>query len=354
MSGPIIKNTKSVLSLSRAFTASLWIGLALLSFGCQQGEEFVSGSLTDPFTQDFNPEYLEVLWVVDDRSPMFNARTRVVNEATKFFSTIDSITARYRMGIVSTDMQFAQGALQPRGSRLILNEGFRQTPSERATVFGGLLSDVINLKTGYAGRGLEAAVTALEGEFNTQPNVPLVLIFISFGDDESSLPGGATDAVDYFKNKFVELKGGKQDLVRTYAVNYKPLPSGVNYNTPESEPYRCAQLYNNEIDISPASYEDRYFGVVNALNGYTADLCTLTGFASQMNLAGLTLKELPKNFMLRNVPNVNTLKVSIFRKDGSAAPIPPWAYNTTTNEIVFATTPEQGTTILVQYLPAGK
>ena len=332
----------------------MWVFIAVLTFGCQRSEEFIAGSVTESFVQDFNPEYLEVLWVVDDRSPMFMARDKVVTEATKFFYALDSIPSYYRMGLVTTDMQFSKGALQPRGSQFVLTKAYAQSASERAGMFSSLLSEAINLRTGYQGRGLEAALTSLNGEFATQPNIPLVLIFISYADDESTVPTGTTDVVDYYRGKFVEAKGGKADLVRAYSVNYKALPSGIAANSVESQPYRCAQLYNNEIDISPATYEDRYFKVATALGGVNAELCSTRGFSSQLDLSGVRLKELPKRFQLKAVPNTDTLRVSVTRKDGTAAPIPSWAYVTATNEIVFDSAPTEGTTILVQYLPAGK
>lgn len=349
MSARFGKNKKMVRGTTLAVGAwALLLVLFASLAGCQQAETFTSGQVTESFIQDFNPKYLEVLWVVDDRSPMHNARAQIVSEATKFFSAIDGITARYRMGLVTTDMQFAKGALQPKGTRFQLNEGYAQSATERASIFSGLLNSLLNLNTGYQGRGLESAVAALEGEFGTEPGVPLVLIFISYAKDES----GDSDAVNTFKNKFISIKG-KAELVRTYAVNYKPLTGGIDHTTysPELEAARCAQLYGNEIDTSPGTYKNDYFDLVTAMGGTTADLCSLSGFASQLDLTALTLKELQKSFILRSKANPDTLRVTIQRKDGSQAPIPEWSYNLPTNEIVFKTAPEEGTTIVVQYLP---
>ncbi len=320
--------------------------LSVLS-ACSDTENFVSSSVTETFVQDYNPHYLEVLWVVDDRSPMRNYRTRLITEAQNLFVKIDNqlgAYGQYRMGITSMDGIYNKGLLKPIGAPAILTRGMG-TLDQRVAFFGNIFFPLLNLSTSAENYGIEASYEALTKTFVTDARLPLVLVYLSYSDDASAAPTGV-DPVDHFADKLLALKNGNNDLLRVYAANYTAAAPGAV--TPEM---RCARSTDNEIDISPATYEDRFFRLATKLGGNTADLCT-AGFVNQFDLSGLQLKVLPKRFPLQGIPQLETLKVTIVR-DSAEIQGYNWTFDASTREIVFDVTPPEGTTLIMTYLPTG-
>jgi len=299
--------------------------------------------------QNYNPKYLDILWVVDDRSPMSDIKINLgtdhlVEEATKFFTTLDNITAKYRMAITTSnaDSRFDVGSLMPKGQGVILSKNIG-TLDERKSLFSSLISNVINLKTGAKSCGFTAALAALTGPFKPVKNVPLVIVFISDSDERSSVDG---DAVDYFASKFIELKDGRRDLIKIYSINYFPLNNEVPENIFKK---RCATVTTADIDVYP-NFQDRYFRMVDKFPfGGKADLCG--NFADSIDLSGLSLRELTNRFKLSNKVNVDSLEVKI-TKEGSQIPSPAWKFDSNSNEIVFDVPPPEGSTIYVLYFRA--
>lgn len=306
---------------------------------CSDGERFIQQSTSEFFLQDFNPPFIDVLWVVDDRSPMYRIREHLNEEATRFFQRLDQSASQYRMGIISADTQFSGGELKPSGNPVILTKNLG-TVDQRAQAFSTILSQVINLKTGAESNGLAAGLLALNGGFFSQPNVPLVIVYISDADDHSDVDGGG-DAIDHFKEQYTSLKDS-EDLIQVYSINYLPLDGAAK--TSEN---RCATLYNADID--KAGFEDRYFRFAETFGGDTSDVCG--GFANDIDLTGLRLKELPTRFVLERRPDPSTIDVGVTR-DGQLVPFPDWTYDAATNEIVFEAAPPAGTTIQVTYRSA--
>lgn len=316
--------------MKKAFNLLL-AALALLSMvaGCGSDPQFISSSQTIYFTQDYNPPYIDVLWMLDSRSPMSNARTILTQQATSFFQRLDSTTTQYRMGLVTADMQYARGALQPKGSPLILTKGLG-TLEQRVQNFSSLISQQINLATSATNSGFQSALTALQANFPPKANVPLVLVFLSYSDDKSTVPG-ALDAVSYYSQAFLNLKGGRSELLRAYSINYT---SGGK---------RCAQQYNADIDS--AGFQNNYFNLAVSLGGSTGDLCE--SWSAGVDLSGLRLRDLPKVFTLEQVPvNPNTIQVSV-TQGGQLVSGVTWKYDATANAIVFDKAPPEGSTIAV-------
>jgi len=318
--------------------------LALFALASCQSDEFVQQAHTEFFVQDYNPEYLDILWVVDDRSPMYFVRDRLVSEARKFFLRLDGSATSYRMAFANVDMRFSPGQLKPDPNPVILTKN-SGTAGQRADYFGSILSSLINLNTDSDGRGFESALAVLRGPFQPRAGVPLVVVFISDHDDHSTVPAGQT-AVGYYAGELLGLKGDR--LLRVYSVNYEGLASGevIDAGT------RCATRYSADIDVG-ASFQDRYFGLARYFNADlgadvgTADLCE--DFSAQIDLRGLRQNELPRTFRLESIPDPKTLVVGVTR-DGQSVPAPGWTYDVASNEIVFETAPPEGTTIQISYL----
>lgn len=325
-----------VLGLSNVFVLS-----------CNREDAFTPISKSDYFTQDYNPQTLDILWVVDDRSPMYNARTRIINYAKAFFERLDAQARDYQMAFTTMDKQFNNGAFKP--NALILKYNYGST-AERSAVVGNFMSQQFNLHTGPQNDGLEMSVKALSQPGFIRSGVPLVVIYVSYSDDHSILPVGEADAVNYFRNQLLALKGGDEDLVRVYSINHVAYPTANPPTQADKDRYRCIEKVNPEADR--AGYEDRFNKLAQALGGDFGDICASdldTGFATQIDISGLQLKTLPNSFKLsKKVNNVNTIKVTVF-KGKTVFPM-TWHLDTTTNEIVFDQTPTEGTTIQVTYL----
>jgi hypothetical protein len=313
------------------------VGLAVGSLawvvGCASNENFNSSSTTQYFTQSYNPAKLDVLWMIDNRSPMHKMETQLVSETSNFFSRLDALTTQqYKMAIVDADMQFAKGALQPQNSSTQILTKTTGSITDRTNLFASLISQEINLQTGYADQGFDSAYAALTQNFIPEAGVPLVLVFISDSDDHSTNFTG-TNAVTYYASAFSALKANDPTMLRVYSVNYA--------STTDS----CA-TQDYDADINKAGFQNRYFGLANALNGSTADLCG--SFSNQIDLTGLQTTTLPSTFQLNATPNASTISVSVFDSTQTYTNL-SWTYNAATNSIVFTAPPPQGVTIQVTF-----
>lgn len=346
-----LSSLRSFKEVSFAVLSLIALGTVIILSSCSQKEAFVASGRSQFIVQDLNPPYLDILWVLDDRSPMNLVRDHLVSEASNFFVRLDSIPSNYQMGITTMDMLRNRGALKPAGTILNKKTG---TLAERVSVFENLLAQVINLQTGAENTGLATTLISLNQYFQPRSGVPLVLVFISDGDDFSDFRSVTTqDPVDYVAAQILSLKGNKEELVRAYSINYVPLTS----STSTSE-VRCATRNNADIDKAGSAavrgdggvwFQDRYFRLARKLKGDTADLCS--SFSSRIDLSGLRLKSLPKRFKVEgNVVNPSLLTVQVIDKTGQTLTI-PWTFDKATSEVVFQTAPPEGSSIQMLISP---
>ena len=153
------------------------------------------------------------------------------------------------------------------------------------------------------------------------------------------MPSGETDAVDYYRRAYLSVKGNKAEHLRVYSINLE---------NPYNSDNRCTSVSNNDID--KAGFQDRYFALARLLGGVgnaaTGNLCG--SFANLIDLKGLRQLELPNRFKLNGVPLPESLIVSVFAPTGEQIQA-SWSFDSATNEIVFATTPPEGTRITVTF-----
>ncbi len=331
----------------KSYSKILVFVIAALIAACSGKEQFTSGRETESFTVDYNPEYLDVLWVVDDRSPLIYAKNNLLEQASLFFTRLDRTANNYRMAMITSDMAYAKGKIRPLSSPSILvktktepnSEDEAKRIKERTSLFGSTMTQLfINLGTGASPMGFLAAQTSLQQYFIPRKNVPLVLVFISDSDDKSTLPSGTTDSVEYYKSIFIGLKDGNSNLVRSYSINYETMTA-----TDTTATKRCATETNADIDKS--DFQDNYFKLAKAMGGSTANLCG--SFSSVIDLSGLRLKALPNSFQLSKKAQPGTFIVDIKRGDENFDL--KWTFDEAANKIVFETTPPEGTTINVTY-----
>ena len=318
----------------------LLCSVALMYVSCGSKEDFTQQATTQFFTQDYNPPYLDVLWMINNQSPMHRIESHLVSETQNFFSRLDSMSTYYQMAYVSADMQFARGALQPQGEPVVLTQN-TGTEDQRVGLFGDIISQIINLQTGYLDEGFESVRTALLTNFVPRKNVPLVLVFISDADDHSPLTDPSGSAVNFYANAYQAIKGNDPTMLRVYSVNYEPgAPTDQN---------RCATRYDADIDSS--GFQNRYFDLANQLAGsstnVTADLCG--SFSSQIDLTGLKQSQLSSTFLLDSNPNPSSISVTVTQGNQVLSNL-AWTYDATNNQIDFSTTPPAGSVIEVTYI----
>jgi hypothetical protein len=271
--------------------------------------------------------------MIDNRSPMYNDRGPLVQQATEFFQRLDASTDQYRMAFVSQDMQFAKGALQPTSNPQILTIGLG-TLDQRVAAFSSLISQQINLNTSAQNQAFASVLAALQNNFVPRSGVPLVLVFISYSDDHSTVPVQGQDDVTYYSQQYLALKGGQSNLLRVYSVNYYPKPA-----------QRCAVQYNAEID--EPGFQNTFFNMAQALGGSTADLCS--DFSSQVDLSGLQLTSLPSSFTLEQTPTSPSSVTVTVSQNGQPVSGLTWNFDSADNAVVFNQPPPQGSTIQVSF-----
>ncbi len=312
----------------------LGVFIAVLLSSCSNPSALAPIRQSQTFVQGVNPSYLDILWVLNDQSPMSRIESQLTSQMTEFFTRFDAlVSVNYQMGLTNA----YDGTLRPLNEPTLVTPGVG-TLSERVSLFANQISLVINMNTGAIDQGFFSAWSAIEsGAFPLRQGVPLVLVFISDADDHSPLPSGTTEsAVTYYANQFIGFKQGNASLVHVYSVNYEPLSAGGT---------RCATVYNADID--KPGFQNRYFDLAQTLNGTTADLCG--NFGSQIDLSNLVSTSLPKEFVLDGTPeNPASIQVSL-SLNGNTLPTPPWTYNAMSHAIYFTSPPPNGSVITVSF-----
>ncbi len=313
---------------------------------CGTKDNFTSDKTTQFFLVDYNPAYLDVLWVVDSRSPLFATRDHLLSESKRFFQRLDGMTTNYQMAFIKSDMLVSKGKLQPESNPIILKRNFGSI-DERTNLFGATMSQYfVNMRTDADSKGFQAAQTSLSSNFVPRTNVPLVLVFISDADDHSDLASGQSDAVAAYSAQFLALKGGNANLVRPYSINYVKLDGTEDAAARKKK--RCATEYTADIDTTRTDnyFQDRYFKLATQMGGDTADLCS--NFSEKIDLTGLKIKTLPNRFMLDRKTSTDKMIVDVFTGSTHYNDL-KWTYSESTNELVFDVTPPEGATIQVTY-----
>jgi len=332
---------KLIKRLSNITVGSIFLAVAVLFVSCASRDQFTQLATTQYFVQNYNPQYIDVLWMVDNRSPMYRVRDHLISEASNFFTRLDAIpTGDYQMGFVSADMVVNPGQLEPIGDPIILTKGLG-TLTQRTETFAAILSQQVNLQVGATDQGFDSVWTVMNESFQPRAGVPLVLVYISDSDDHSPVPTGQ-DAVQVYANYYLSLKNNDPSLLKVYSINYEPL----NGQT-ATDSNRCATF--DDADIDMPGFQNRYFRLAQYFNGSTADLCG--SFSSQIDLTGLQMKQLPSSFTLQQTPEPTSILITVFFAGTGETVNTSWTYNASSNQIVFASAPPEGSTIEVTFIP---
>ncbi len=335
--------------INQIAVALVWVAVSLFATACANKDSLIQTGYTDDYTQDLNPPYVDVLWMINDKSPMSSALPKLKPEATDFFKRLDAASQSYRMAFASADMEVHPAVLRPVDAPAVLTKESTSNNSvdDRAAYFSSILGRYINLSTGAKELGLSSVKAILETKFVPRANVPLVVIFVSDSYDAESMTAGV-NKVDYYEAALLAMKGGNRKLIRVYSVNYKYMPSGQNNET------RCATRYNADADVVGAV--NAYHELAKRFAVDTANPDQATGvlcqpFSSNIDITGLKMKDPAVRFALKKTPKLDTLKVSVFKRGTDELYDIKWSYDATTNEIVFVSAPPEGSNIRINYFP---
>ena len=315
---------------SKSFMSVLWgVGflLSLLLVSCKGKDGFTVPGMTESFVQDYNPEVIEVLWVVDTRSNITfpSYFSNLVNEMTHFFSRLDSLASRqYRMAIVNMD---GSGNIQPENTPVLTKNlgNVSQRISNFRSMFGG---SKIHLGVSGNNFGFASAANALTKTLIPTSNVPLVVVFVTDGDDKSASAG---DSVENYANFLLSTKNNQSDMLRVYSINYMQAGS------------RCFTQGQADIDNGGTQ---TYHRLADRLGGSKLDICS--SWANTIDLSGLRLKTLPKTFTLSRPAIPDSIHVTVLSSMGVYENV-AFTYDAVNNQIVFDTAPPEGSTIQVTY-----
>ncbi len=330
-----------------------WVAVSLFAAACANEESLLQTGVSIDYTQDLNPPYVDVLWMINDKSPMSSALPKLRPEATAFFKRLDSAAQSYRMAFASADMEVNPAILRPVDAPAILTKesSSNNTVEDRAAFFSSILGRYINLSTGAKELGLSSVKAILQTKFVPRANVPLVVIFVSDSFDEEvnfTNAAAVSNLVDSYEASLLAMKGGNRKMIRVYSINYKFMAAGQNNDN------RCATRFNVDADQAGAvnAYDElaKRFAVDTANpEASTGTLCQ--AFSAGIDITGLKMKEPSKRFALESEPKLDTLKVSVFKANSNEIFDIKWNYDETTNEIVFDVAPPEGSNIRISYFP---
>jgi hypothetical protein len=119
-------------------------------------------------------------------------------------------------------------------------------------MFGG---SKIHLGVSGNNYGFASAANALNSTLSPSNGVPLVVVFVSDGDDRSS----TSDVVDTYANYFLSKKNNQSDMLRVYSINY--MASGS----------RCFTQGQADIDNGGTQ---TYHRLADRLGGSKLDICS--------------------------------------------------------------------------------
>ena len=311
---------------------SVFFLMLMGAVSCQQKETFVGTSYEEVFVQKYRLSYLDMIWVMDDRStvgPLYPVlHENILSQTQDLFRRLAQRALSYRMALINSDMEYTT---QIRNDLPFILEGNQGSLEQKVQLFRQKISYLFNLNTSAENKGFESLLWTLKKKlFVPRSSSAVVILFIQEGDDHSfsQPPPSSSEIIPYMKSQIEALI--PSSVIRVYSISY----------TPEGK--RCGQ---SQPEIDREGFENRYFSLALFFQGKTADICE--PFASTLSLEGLKQGKLQKRFLLRYRPRPTSLKVRV-QKDGQTLNL-SFSYDPSSNEIVFSSPPPEGAQITVSY-----
>ncbi len=339
--------------------AATMLSALLVFMSCSQKENFYSNVLrADIFTQNYNPDKYDFLWVIDNSPSMAPKRQYVHDNIQTFLNLLNSRKAiDYQMAIVDVDFLNYTTTATPYGSTATAGGLFSaggvsvvksKTSANPAADFAGIINVISNTGTSFWEQGLIQsyyAITNFGSQF-LRTGVPFNIIYITDDDDWS-----CKQMLNGTPNCFGIQPENNPDVIlydTGFFINYFK-----NLKAPESTTttlFPVVAQSNSTCTVERVGM--RYMEVANQVGNYTTGggLCPDTIGTSLTNIAQ-TIADRGTKFALSSTSNgknitvyVNSVAVPVSTTDG-------YSYDTTSNSIIFYgdAIPANGQVIEVTY-----
>ncbi|MFN8945029.1 MAG: hypothetical protein ACK5WZ_10450 [Pseudobdellovibrionaceae bacterium] len=305
-----------------------WIFLPFLSLvlACQEGQQFALEEQSQVFDQSavYNNK-VDVVFMVDDSSSMMDHQNRLANTIPTLIQKLLSLKLDMHFAVVNSNMGGNTNGKSADGGKFLGSPRYltNSTPNLAATL-------AARIKVGEGGsnneRGMESLVTALsapyiinEGMGFLRQEAYLVVIALTDEEDYSPVPGGSSQALNYYKNFFDQLKPQTLPGVKNWVMN---VIGKLSLSTSCSSFSESGSI--SEPFISLATYS----------SGIKTSLCTsdLTGAVANINAR---LIEIITDYRLNKIPNVSTIRVLMNGVSVPQSTVNGWDYIPSVNAIRF-------------------
>jgi hypothetical protein len=357
-------------TLSRILNVFLIVATGVAITGCSKDIPTYSLLPAGETFKQSNPiinNQIDILWVVDNSGSMGPLQTNMVNNFNSFISDFQNKNYDFRMAVTTSDAYKADptlnGYVASNSSLSLFRDG---VGSNHTGVFVIVPTTpnltntfVTNATQGANGSGDERVFSSFRAAMNNKSNPSFLrsnsffaIIILSDEDDFSGNGRCEGCGTDHNYN------ASTLDTVATYESFLDTLTQTTgayrrwNANAITVLDSTCLAQHQSQ---SPSSIIGaRYIQMANDTSGVLGSVCDAS-YANSLSAIETHIAELSTQFFLGQVPQVNTIVVSV---NGVFVPQDPnngWTYNSAANSIVFhgSAIPAQGATITVDFTPVG-
>ena len=290
-----------------------------LLIGCTQDYGVQREVHTEGFTQPERDGGVDILWVIDDSSSMYEEQAQLEAHAESFISLLSSVPVDFHLGLVSTDLSIEQPGV-------LLGEVLSDDTPQLVDAF---IEQIRNEEEGSRDEyGFDAAALAadpagLNNNFNRK-DADLEIVFFSDEDDHSDM-----ETVDFVS----DLQAGRPG--KTIVVN------AIVGDPPEG----CASIYG------AADTGQKYIDAQTFTEGARESICSLDYEAMLARIAQNVLG-LETTFALSSVPDPGSLEVRVDAILVAERSEHGWSFEPGLNAVVFDgyAVPQPGAEIVITYL----
>jgi hypothetical protein len=315
---------------------------------------------------------LDILWVVDNSGSMSPLQNNMVNNFTSFIKDFQSKGYDFHMAVTTTEAYKSEAQFSNNSTLAKFLDG---TDSTSHTGIFDILPTTPNLNNvfvtnasqGSNGSGDERAFSSMRDALNSKLNTGFLrsqsffaVIILSDEDDFSSAQ--RVEASWILANNdpnFVpdhDYNYSKLDTVSSYE-NYLDILTASSGTTRRYNVSSITVLDNNclaqhQADSSTSIIGQRYIQISTDTNGVLGSVCDQT-YAKSLDAIQAQIATLSSQFFLNQVPQQNTITVTVNNSSVAQSATNGWQYNASANSILFygAAVPPQGASININFVP---
>lgn len=304
----------------------LIIFLSFLFISCQEGQQFGLEQQSQVFDQSavYNNK-VDVVFMVDDSSSMASHQNRLSAAIPDLIQKLLSLKLDMHFAVVSSNMAGNTNGKPADGGK------FLGSPKYLTSSTANLASTLAaRIKVGEGGsnneRGMESLVTALsaphiinEGVGFLRQEAYLVVIALTDEEDNSLVPGGASQTMIYYTRFFDQLKPQTVPGVKNWVIN---VIGKLSLST------SCSSFSES------GSISEPYMSLATYSGGLKTSLCTsdLTGAVANIKAR---LIEIVTDYRLNKIPNVESIRVLLNGQVVPRSQANGWDYISSINSIRF-------------------